>query len=167
MRAAAALVRFAERLSAGLAAAGVACLLAATALTVGDVLLRRAVNVAVPGTVDLTQLCVVACVYAAMPYTFLSGGHVAVEVLTDRLPPRGVALCELLALLLALALTLALFRYGLAQALLQHGYGDRSQTIGVPILWYWTPLLGGLLLSALACGLLALGRLRRVVLGPR
>ena len=155
--------RYARGLCAALAAGGVLCLLAAVALTVGDVLLRRSVGIAVPGTVDLTQLCVVACVYAAMPYAFLTGGHVAVEVVTERLPPRAVALCELVALLLSLALTLALFRYGLDQAILQHGYGDRSQTIGVPILWYWAPLLAGLLLSALACLLLAAGRLRRIV----
>ncbi len=156
--------RYVRGLCAALAAGGVLCLLAAVALTVGDVALRRSVGVAVPGTVDLTQLCVVACVYAAMPYTFLVGGHVAVEVITERLPPRAVALCELLALLLSLALMLGLFRYALDQAILQHGYGDRSQTIGVPILFYWTPLLAGLLLSALACGLLAAGRLRRVLI---
>ena len=158
-------LRRAHGLCAALAAGGVLCLLAATALTVGDVLLRRSAGIAVPGTVDLTQLCVVACVYAAMPYAFLSGGHVAVEIVTERLPPRTVALCEAFALLLSLALMLALFRYGLDQALLQHGYGDRSQTIGIPILWYWAPLLAGVLLSALACALLLAGRLRRALSG--
>ena len=157
--------RLAHRLCAALAAGGVLCLLAATALTVADILLRRSAGIAVPGTVDLTQLCVVACVYAAMPYTFLAGGHVAVEAMTERLPPRALAAIEALALLLSLALVLALFRTALDQALLQHGYGDRSQTIGVPILFYWTPLLAGLLLSALACALLVAERLRRVVRG--
>jgi hypothetical protein len=46
--------------------------------------------------------------------------------------------------------------YSHKQALLQIGQGDKSQTIGIPIVWYWGPLLIGSAFAVAAALLLAL-----------
>ena len=40
--------------------------------------------------------------------------------------------------------------FGLRQAMTEIAGGDRSQTIGIPMLWYWAPFLIGMGLSVLA-----------------
>lgn len=135
---------------------GVAALLGAMAVTVADIVLRPLGN-AVPGVVDLVQLAVMAGAFLAIPYTFISDGHVSVDLLAQNLPARLAALLRLLAALLATGLLTLMLYYGWQSAWQQHAFGDVSQTIGIPLFWYWTPLLAGLALSALAT-LLLIGR---------
>lgn len=135
---------------------GVAALFGAMAVTVADIVLRPLGN-AVPGVVDLVQLAVMAGAFLAIPYTFISDGHVSVDLLAQNLPARLAALLRLLAALLATGLLALMLYYGWQSAWQQHAFGDVSQTIGIPLFWYWTPLLAGLALSALAT-LLLIGR---------
>jgi TRAP-type C4-dicarboxylate transport system permease small subunit len=137
------------------AAAGVLMLVATMLMTVADVVLRRTAQIAIAGTVDLTQLFVMAAVFTAIPFAFFSDSHVVIELATERLRPRIIAAFKAVAALAALAFLAAAFWYGWDAAAQQHGYGDRSQTIGVPILLYWIPLLSGFALSAVAAALLA------------
>jgi TRAP-type C4-dicarboxylate transport system permease small subunit len=84
-----------------------------------------------------------------------------------RLGPRLDAACRALGALLATGFMLAIARYGLDAAMEQQAYGDRSHTMGIPILWYWTPLLLGAALSVLAALLIAFRDGRTALLGPR
>lgn len=140
----------------GVAYAGVALLVVAMLATVADIALRRTANVAVAGTIDITQLLVMAAAFMAIPFAFFADSHVSVELATDPLPPRAIAAFKALAAVLAAAFMAAVLRYGWDQALQQHGYGDRSQTIGIPILLYWAPLLAGSALSVAATLLIAI-----------
>ena len=63
----------------------------------------------------------------------------------------GFAALNALNMLLSAGLMIALLVYGYQQSLLQVANGDRSQTIGIPIVWYWAPLLLGMARSVLAC----------------
>lgn len=150
------LFRAFERVCLIAALLGVAALLAAMAVTVADIVLRP-LGSAVPGVVDLVQLAVMAGAFLAIPYTFISDGHVSVDLLAQNLPARLAALLRLLAALLATGLLALMLYYGWQSAWQQHAFGDVSQTIGIPLFWYWTPLLAGLALSALAT-LLLIGR---------
>jgi TRAP-type C4-dicarboxylate transport system permease small subunit len=138
------------------ASIGVLMLVATMLVTVADVVLRRTAQIAIAGTVDVTQLFVMAAVFTAIPFAFFSDSHVVIELATDRLRPRAVALFKAVAALAAMGFVAAAFWYGWDAALQQHGYGDRSQTIGIPILFYWIPLLAGFALSAVAAALLAI-----------
>jgi TRAP-type C4-dicarboxylate transport system permease small subunit len=131
-------------------------LVATMLVTVADVVLRRTVQIAIAGTVDITQLFVMAAVFTAIPFAFFSDSHVVIELATDRLRPRAVAVFKAVAAVAAMGFVAAAFWYGWDAALQQHGYGDRSQTIGIPILFYWIPLLAGFALSAVAAALLAI-----------
>jgi TRAP-type C4-dicarboxylate transport system permease small subunit len=137
-----------------LAGVGVLMLVVTMLVTVIDVVLRRTAQIAIAGTVDLTQLFVMAAVFTAIPFAFFSDSHVVIELATDRLRPRAVAVFKSFAALAALVFLAAAFWYGWDAAAQQHGYGDRSQTIGIPILLYWIPLLAGLVLAAVAAALL-------------
>jgi TRAP-type C4-dicarboxylate transport system permease small subunit len=104
-----------ERLAAAFAIAGGTILLAIAALTGIDVLLR-AVDLVAPGRVgivkgyeDLVRLFVSAAVPLLFPWCQLRRGHVAVDLLAERLPAgiqRGLETVGL-ALTAALALFLA------------------------------------------------------------
>jgi TRAP-type C4-dicarboxylate transport system permease small subunit len=138
------------------ASIGVLMLVVIMLVTVADVVLRRTAQIAIAGTVDITQLFVMAAVFTAIPFAFFSDSHVVIELATDRLTPRVVAAFKAVAALAALVFLAAAFWFGWGAAVQQHGYGDRSQTIGIPILLYWVPLLAGFALSTIAAALLAI-----------
>lgn len=142
--------------AAALAHIAVAILIAAAVLTAIDVSTRRSLGSGIPGMVDITQMLIMACVFLAMPYTFFVEGHVGVETFTDWLPPRALSSLKAILAMAKLGFVAALAWYSGVQALLQIDNGDKSQTIGIPILLFWLPLLVGLALSAGVCALLIL-----------
>jgi TRAP-type C4-dicarboxylate transport system permease small subunit len=146
----------AEPLARAMAYAGVALLGAGVLVLMADIAGRKTVGVSVLGTIDLTQLAVMGCVFLAMPLAFLRGAHVGVEFLTDWLPPRALALLEAAVGVLSAAFVGALAWYGAAQARLAWAQGDRSATLALPMILYWVPLVAGLWASAAAALLVAL-----------
>lgn len=140
-----------RRLTGFAATLGVLFLGAAAIFTVADIVLRTAIGFAIVGTIDIIQLCIMAAAATAIPHAFMSGAHVSVDLATDWLPDRLLAAVKALAALAGLAMLALIVRYGWDRAAMVIGYGDTSQTIGIPILWYWAPLLTGMALAALAC----------------
>ena len=145
----------ADRVARWLAYAGVGALALGAILSVFDISTRRTVGFTVPGMVDLTQLFVMACVFLAIPHAFMREAQVGVDFLTDRLPPRALAALKSLIVAGSAVLMGASMVYSAVQAQRQIESGDMSQTIGVPIVWYWLPLLTGLGLAAIVCLILA------------
>jgi len=146
----------AERIARGMAYAGVALLGAGVLVLMADIAGRKTVGISVLGTLDLTQLAVMGCVFLAMPLAFLRGAHVGVEFITDRLPPRALAVLECAVGFLGMAFVAALAWYGARQAHLAWTQGDQSATLGIPMILYWAPLVVGLTASAAAALLVAL-----------
>ena len=148
-----------DRLARWLAYAGMALLCGAMLVLIVDISTRKTLGFSILGTIDLTQLGVMGCVFLAMPLAFLRGTHVGVEFLTDLLPAPLLRAVRLAAGLVAAAFMLALAWYGLLQAQIQLAQGDKSVTLGIPMILYWVPLLVGTLASsatALAAALAAL-----------
>ncbi len=52
----------------------------------------------IPSYAELSGFMLVAATFLAMPYTFRSGGHIRVSLVTSRLPAGGQLLSEVLAL---------------------------------------------------------------------
>lgn len=146
----------AERVAHAMAYAGVALLGTGVLVLMADIAGRKTVGVSVLGTIDLTQLAVMGCAFLAMPLAFLRGAHVGVEFVTDRLPPRALAALECAVGILSVAFVAALAWYGAVQARLAWAQGDRSATLGIPMILYWAPLVAGLAASAAAALLVAL-----------
>ncbi len=139
--------RLLERLCFVTAMVGFVALTGAVVVTMADIALRPSGG-AVPGVVDIVQLLVMAGAFLALPYTFVSDGHVSVDLLAQNLPARAAAFLRLGAAILGTALMALIMRYGWQSMMQQRRFGDVSQTIGIPMTWYWSPLLFGLALSS-------------------
>lgn len=132
----------------GLAALGVLAYAGAALVTVADVLGRR-VGLPIEGVVDLVQLFVVTGAWLVMPYAFMAGAHVSVDFVLNLLPAALAAPLRILAALVALALVGLMLWYGVETFKVRTMFGDRSQQLGIPVAWYWYPLLLGLAVSLL------------------
>jgi len=134
---------------------GVGLLLLCAVLNVGDIATRRATSLNIAGMVDVTQLLVMACAFLCLPHTFMREAHVEVDFVVNQFSNR-VRMALMAVWSFAGAGFMALTSWFAAQAALQAlANGDRSTTIGIPMVWYWVPLLFGCMVSVLVC--LALG----------
>lgn len=143
----------AERVAVWFAATGVGALMLAIAVVMADIVTRKTLGFSIRGTIDLTQLAQVACAFLALPYVFLRESHVSVDAFTDRLPRGLRRVVRWVAAVITLVLMLAITWYSFLQAGMQVGQGDRSVTLGIPILAYWLPALTGMALSCAAVAL--------------
>jgi TRAP-type C4-dicarboxylate transport system permease small subunit len=132
-----------------LALGGTAGFLVAVALTVVDIALRSVSGLTVHGLTDIVTLCTMIGAMLAIPYGFAADQHVSIDLFTSRMPLRLQRWLRFGAALLSLAFLSGVFWFGLRQMLTEYGYGDRSQSIGIPMVWYWVPLITGIGLAAL------------------
>ncbi|MGX1306578.1 TRAP-type C4-dicarboxylate transport system permease small subunit [Amorphus suaedae] len=144
-----------------LALLGTAAFLVAVGLTVTDIALRSVSGLTVHGLTDIVTLCTMIGAMLAIPYGFATDQHVSIDVFTSRMPARLQRALRIFAALLAFAFLGGAFWYAIPQVMTAYTYGDRSQSIGIPMVWYWLPLLIGLGAAALINLLLAIrGALR-------
>ena len=105
-------------------------------------------------------------ILGGLAYTFLSGGHVRVDLITTHLPPALRAWLRAAGLALGIAFILIVSWTTLQSALTAYRYGRVSTVMLYPL---WVPMLlipaGLLLMSAVMLG--ALRRQCRAALGPR
>jgi TRAP-type C4-dicarboxylate transport system permease small subunit len=134
----------------------VAALMAGVLVLMVDVSTRKTLGFSILGTIDLTQLAQVWCVFLALPLVFLRESHIAVDFVTQQFPARLQAAVHFVAALLGVALLAAILGYSWQQAAIQVRQGDRSVTLGIPMALYWAPLLLGTSLSILASVLVLL-----------
>ena len=114
-------------------AIGLVALVAMTLVTVVDVAGRYLLNRPLPGALELSELLMVFLVFGCFAYTELQSGHVDVDVLVNRLPPRGRAACEALAALLSAGFWGAIAWRTVLRALDIRGAGETSTNLGLPI----------------------------------
>ncbi|WP_419271583.1 TRAP transporter small permease [Paracoccus sp. T5] len=132
-----------------LAALGVLSYGAAALVTVADVIGRR-FGLPIEGVVDLVQLFFIAGAWLVMPYAFMTASHVGVDFLLHLLPRALAAPLKVAIAALSLGLVALMLWQGYTTFLTRTMFGDRSQQLGIPIDWYWYPLLLGLAISLLA-----------------
>lgn len=137
-----------RRFLCAIAGLGVLAYALAALVTVADILGRQ-IGMAVDGVVDLVQLFVMAGAWLVMPYAFMAGAHVGVDFLVKALPARPAEMLRLLAATLAFGLLALMLWQGVLTYETRTMFGDKSQQLGIPIAWYWWPLLAGLALSLL------------------
>lgn len=146
-----------------LALLGTFAFLVAVVLTVVDIVLRSVSTMTVHGLTDIVTLCTMIGALLAIPYGFCNDQHVSIDVFTTRMPDLAQRACALLAAVLGLVFLAAVTWFSAKQMWLEWGYGDRSQSIGIPMVLYWIPLIIGLGIAALA----NLWLIRRILTGAR
>lgn len=122
-----------RRLVAGANGIGLVALVAMTLVTVLDVGGRYLLNRPLPGALELSELLMVFLVFGCFAYTELQSGHVDVDVLVNRFPPRGRAVCEALAALLGAGFWGAIAWRTMVRALDIRAAGETSTNLGLPI----------------------------------
>lgn len=140
-----------QRFTFLLALAGTLAFLVAVILTVVDIVLRSVSGMTVHGLTDIVTLCTMTGALLAIPYGFAADQHVFIDVFTTRLPDGVQRGLTVFALLLAALFLAGAAWFGYEQMMREYGYGDRSQSIGIPMVFYWIPLVSGLTLAALVC----------------
>jgi TRAP-type C4-dicarboxylate transport system permease small subunit len=144
-------VRAADLIGERLAQAGMVLISVFMLLQIVEIAGRKSVGFSILGLSEIGQLLVMSCISLVLPFVFIRDGHIAVEFVTNGLPPRALALLKAVVALASAAFVGALAYFGFGQASLQIAKGDGSPTLGIPIIWYWGPLLLGAAASATAC----------------
>ena len=112
---------------------GLVALVAMTLVTVVDVAGRYLLNRPLPGALELIELLMVFLVFGSFAFTEWQSGHVDVDVLVNRFPPRARAVCEGAAALLSAAFWGAIAWRTWVRALDIRGAGETSTNLGLPI----------------------------------
>jgi C4-dicarboxylate transporter DctQ subunit len=143
---------------------GLAALIIAVSISV-DVLLRYFFNAPLLFVDEVASFLLVLVIFGGLAYTFRTGGHVRVDLVTTHLPPAVRAWLRAGGLLLGIAFILLVSWTTLQSALTAYRYGRVSTVMLYPL---WLPMLlipaGLLLMSAVMLG--ALRRQLRAALGP-
>jgi TRAP-type C4-dicarboxylate transport system permease small subunit len=152
-----------RRATVVLALAGTVAFLVAVMLTVIDIGLRSVSTLTVHGLTDIVTLCTMIGAMLAIPYGFAVDQHVSIDVFTSRMPQKLRQVLLIFAALLGFVFLGGAFWFAIDQVKTAYSYGDRSQSIGIPMVWYWLPLLVGLGLASLVNLWLALRGITRLV----
>lgn len=148
--------RWLSKTSSVLAIVGITALVAAILVVVGDILWRRIGGQSFIGAVDLTQFSVVIAASLAIPYAFSRQSHVRVDLLSGVLSTSVTRLLDVLALALCVGILCFLFLLSWGRMMEIWTYGDVSQDLAIPMVYFWSALLVGLGLSVAICSIKAI-----------
>ena len=119
-------------------------------LTVVDVLLRAFFGYPVRGMLELIELGLACTVFLGMPAVFLRKEHLVVDVIDQLTGPAVVRLLDLAAALVSFGL-LALMAWQMVPvARGMYEFGDVTPDLSIPKIYYWVPVLLGVVGSAAA-----------------
>jgi TRAP-type C4-dicarboxylate transport system permease small subunit len=103
---------------------------------------------AIGGSYEMIQLIISVTISFSLAYTALKGGHVAVEVVSSRLPARFRQVATVVVSALALGFW-GVMAYAGFDFILDKGMSERTETIKFPLFPFRVLLAFGLLLLAL------------------
>lgn len=118
-------------------------------LTVADVLLRALFNVPLRGTLEIVELLLACAFFLALPAAFLRDEHIVVDIV-DGQRPRWVPWLRRLSGALAVAVMAVMAWQGWIAAKDTLVFKDVTSDLSIPRIWYWVPVLAGMVGSALA-----------------
>ncbi|MSQ18440.1 MAG: TRAP transporter small permease [Betaproteobacteria bacterium] len=155
-----------ERIAKGAALVGGVVTLLITVLISFDVLMRYFVDAPQLFVDELASYLQILIIFGGLAYTFVSGGHVRVDLLTNSLTPVRRARLRALTLLVGCGLVLIVTWVTLQTTITAFDYGRLSAVMLYPL---WLPMAFiplGLALFAIAM-LIALARQLRRLNGPK
>ena len=119
-------------------------------LTVADVVLRSLFSCPLRGMLELIELGLACTVFIALPAVFLRDEHLVVDVIDKLLKPSAVRILDLIGALLSLVVLAMMAWQMLPLARSMHEFGDVTSDLSIPKIYYWIPVLLGVVASALA-----------------
>jgi TRAP-type C4-dicarboxylate transport system permease small subunit len=121
-----------------------AFLAAMVLLTVADVVLRTFFGYPIRGMLELIELGLACTIFIALPAVFLREEHLVVDVL------KRSRLLELAGAAVSLVVLAFMGWHMLPNARSMIEFGDVTSDLSIPRLWYWVPVLFGVVASAAA-----------------
>lgn len=118
-------------------------------LTVADVVLRAVSNRPIRGAFELVELLLACSFFLALPAVFLRDEHLVVDVV-DPIVPRWVPFLRRLAEVIAVPVLALMAWEGFKAARETLVFHDVTSDLEIHRLWYWIPVLIGLIGSAIA-----------------
>jgi TRAP-type transport system small permease protein len=119
-------------------------------LTVADVLLRAILGYPVRGMLELIELGLACTVFLGMPAVFLRKEHLVVDVIDQLTRPAVVRLLDLAAALVSFGLLAFMAWQMVPIARGMYEFGDVTPDLSIPKIYYWVPVLLGVVGSAAA-----------------
>jgi TRAP-type C4-dicarboxylate transport system permease small subunit len=119
-------------------------------LTVADVTLRSFFSLPIPGMLELIELGLACTIFFALPAVFLRDEHLVVDVVDHLLRPAAVRVLDLAGALVSLGVLVVMAWQMAPLARAMHEFGDVTSDLSIPKIWYWVPVLFGIVASALA-----------------
>jgi TRAP-type C4-dicarboxylate transport system permease small subunit len=118
-------------------------------VTVADVVLRAAFNIPLRGTLEIVELLLACAFFLALPAAFLRDEHIVVDIV-DGLRPRWVPWLRRVSGVLAVAVMVVMAWQGWLAAKDTLVFRDVTSDLSIPRIWYWVPVLAGMIGSVLA-----------------
>ena len=119
-------------------------------LTVADVVLRAFFNYPIQGMLELIELGLACTIFLALPAVFLRDEHLVVDVIDHLTRPSVVRILDLAGALTSLGVLVVMAWQMVPLARAMHEFGDVTSDLSIPRIWYWVPVLLGVVASALA-----------------
>ena len=119
-------------------------------LTVADVLLRTFFRYPIQGMLELIELGLACTIFLALPAVFLRDEHLVVDVIDHLVSKSLVRLLDLAGALVSLAVLVVMAWQMVPLARSMHEFGDVTSDLSIPKIYYWAPVLLGVVASALA-----------------
>ena len=124
--------------------AAAAFLAAMVLLTVADVVLRTFFGYPIRGMLELIELGLACTIFIALPAVFLREEHLVVDVL------KRSRTFEMLGAAVSFLVLAVMGWHMLPNARSMIEFGDVTSDLSIPRLWYWVPVLFGVVASAAA-----------------
>jgi TRAP-type C4-dicarboxylate transport system permease small subunit len=119
-------------------------------LTVADVSLRTFFGIPIRGVLELVELGLACTIFLALPAVFLRDEHLVVDVIDHLTKKSVVRLLDLAGAIVSLVVLVVMLWQMVPLARTMHEFGDVTSDLSLPKIWYWVPVLVGILASALA-----------------
>ncbi len=100
-----------------------------------DVIVRYLVGVSYTGLFELTEYSLLWITFLATAWLLKSGGHIRVDLLVERVPPRPRAIINIVASIVGVILLGALTWYGARLTVLDFQTGAYLSTVLSPVKW--------------------------------
>ena len=126
------------------------CLAATMMVTVADVFLRAFFSYSIRGVLELVELGLACTIFVGLPAVFLRDEHLVVDVIDHLAKPSVVRWLDLAGALVSLAVLVLIAWQMVPLARAMHEFGDVTSDLSIPKIYYWVPVLVGIVASALA-----------------
>jgi len=126
-------------------------------VTVADVALRAAFNRPIRGTFEIIELLLACTFFLALPAAFLRDEHIVVD-LVDGFAPRAVPWLKRAAEVAAIAVIAVMAWQGWIAARDTLVFKDVTSDLALPRIWYWIPVLIGMIGGGIAAAAMIFSR---------